>query len=95
MVQLAHAVKSVTQLLDESVVFEGQPVPCYVLDIVYEKRGAVRLWIDQRRHWVLREALDAQNWTLDITSIKIKVNQPPPQWLVQFALMLVGRELTS
>ena len=87
--QLDHSVKSVTQVSEESVEFEGRLIRCYVLEVLYEKRGPFRLWIDQARYWVLRKRID--DWTLQINSIK--VNQPPPQWLVKKAPRMAGKEL--
>jgi peroxiredoxin len=91
-------VKSVTELPSETVEFDGTPVECRVVQVAYDREKwrpeelTVKYWIDQRRLLVLKEDFLEQQgrerpavfWHWVYTVDSVKLNQPPPEWLVDF-----------
>lgn len=92
--QLNLDVASVTQIGSENLKLGDEPVPCEILDVTYQgftghaKRvpytKTVRYWISPEKLLLLQKKFkspyDASEWTYTVTSVKL--NQPPPQWLI-------------
>jgi peroxiredoxin len=96
--EIAANVQSVNELLPESLNLGGVTVECQVLEIVYGRgRGkpgerTVKYWIDADRLLVMKQEFtelqgrhDPAPWRWVYTVDSVKLNQPPPQWLVESA----------
>jgi len=96
---------SVRALPDETLDAGGEPVPCAVVEALYEKRTPfdggsgrpVRLWIEKNTS-LLRQAVyerewrggEWAQWTARVE--KMTLDQPPPRWAVEKAAFAKGRE---
>jgi peroxiredoxin len=90
-------VKSTRELPSEVLRVDDAPVECTVVEVVYQRERkdpeelTVKYWIDAKRLMVLKEefAESQENagrsvlWRWVYKVELIKVNQPPPDWLVE------------
>lgn len=96
--EIAANVQSINELLPESLNLGGVTVECHVLEIVYGRERwkpgerTVKYWIDADRLLVLKEEFtelegrhDPAPWRWVYTVDSVKLNQPPPKWLVESA----------
>jgi peroxiredoxin len=95
--EIATGIKDVRALPSEVIKVDGTPVECTHLEVVYDKERwhpeefTVRYWIDPKRLLVLKEDFaEVQGrreksalwyWVYQVDSVKL--NQPPPKWLVE------------
>jgi peroxiredoxin len=111
--QLNQNVKKVTELPLETLNLPDGPVSCRVLQVEYDRPGwqpeerIVKYWVDEARLLVLKEEFSQfqrhehkstlWHWVYEAESIK--VNQPPPDWLVESAkrstTQIEGGQLTK
>jgi peroxiredoxin len=89
--------KIVTELPSEILKVDGVPVQCRVVqvtygdEILYPEETSVKYWIDEDRLLVLKKQFAEHQgpqhptvfWQWVYTVDSIKLNQPPPQWLIE------------
>lgn len=89
--------RTVTELRSETIKVDSVPVQCLVVQVVYSnemlrpEEQTATYWIDKDRLLVLKEQFTERqgrqrppvfwNWVYTVDSVKL--NQPPPQWLVE------------
>ena len=97
--QIAAGVVSVKEFPSQVLELDGVPVECNVLEIIYDRERwkpeerTVRYWIDANRLLVVKEEFselqghrdNATLWHWVYTVDSVKLNRPPPEWLVEFA----------
>lgn len=97
-------VKSAIDLSPQTLIVDGRPVRSYVIRVSYGRDllrsgGEIRTyWIDPNRFLVLKEEFAERQgrgphsalWHWVYTVDSIKLNQPPPQWLVNVSDSLPG-----
>jgi thiol-disulfide isomerase/thioredoxin len=111
--KLNQDVGKVTELPRETLNLAEGPVSCRVLQVEYDhpdwppEERSVRYWIDEMRLLVLkvefsqsqRHELKTSLWHWVYEAKSVKLNQPPPDWLVEFAKRSAtqkdGRQLTD
>jgi peroxiredoxin len=89
-------VKSAIELPPETITVDGAAVQCRVIQVLYRKEflrpeeETTKYWIDANRLFVLKQEFAEPEgrarppvfWHWVYTVDSIKLNQPPPQWLV-------------
>jgi hypothetical protein len=96
--EIAANVRSINELLPERLNLDGVTVECHVLEIVYGRERwkpgerIVKYWIDADRLLVVKEEFtelqgrhDPASWRWVYMVDSVKLNQPPPKWLVENA----------
>ena len=95
--KLDAGVKCARLLGPERLNVAGERIPCDVVEVVYESKSgaaqrAIQYWISPDRYLVFRQKFAEANslqhntvyhWTYTVDSVAL--NQPPPQWLVDFS----------
>lgn len=96
---------SARALPDETLVIAGVPMPCTVVEVLYEKRTPfdggsgrpVSLWIEKETSLVRQAAYvrewrtgETVQWTARVE--RMTLDQPPPQWATEEAASFKGRE---
>jgi hypothetical protein len=97
------------ELSPETLTVDGKPVNCVVLQVLYDRPGwqpaerTVRYWIDATRLLVLQQQQSSLQdpddtsivwrWTYTVDSVKL--NEPPPQWLIQSRSNSQGDRLSA
>ena len=101
-------VASVNRIGSETLKLGDESVPCEIIEVTYKGFSGhaahipyirtAQYWIDPSKFVLLQEKfkeLDEKNvereWTYAVTSIKL--NQPPPQWLVDATKHFTGNSL--
>ena len=101
--KLDAGVKSARLLGSEALNVTGERIRCGVVEVVYESKSgaapkAIQYWISPVRHLVFQQKFAEANvaqhntvyhWTYTVDSVVL--NQPPPQWLVEFYQNQVGQ----
>ena len=95
---IAANVQRINELLPETLNLDGVTIECHVLEIVYGRERwkpgerKVKYWIDADRLLVVKEEFaelqgrhDPALWHWVYTMDSVKLNQPPPEWLVESA----------
>ena len=94
--KLDAGVKSARLLGSERLNVAGERIPCDVVEVVYESKSgaaqkAIQYWISPDRYLVFRQKFAEANslqhntgyhWTYTVDSVAL--NQPSPQWLVDY-----------
>lgn len=97
--QMAVGIEHVKEFLPQTLDMDGVPVKCRVLEIAYDRarwkpeESTVRFWVDANRLLVVKEEFselqgrhdNATLWHWTYTVDSVKLNQSPPQWLVEVA----------
>jgi peroxiredoxin len=104
---LALGIESASRKGSETLNVDGEEIPCEVVEVVHaaaphsRQRGTIRYWVDPRRLVILQQTFTEPNgeggtaldWTYKVSSLKI--NQPPPQWLLDLGPKMVGRQIDT
>ena len=94
--RIIEGLTSVKELPSQVIDVGGAPVQCDVLEIVYDRERwkpeerTVKYWIDAKRLLVMKEEFaelqgrgdSSVQWRWFYTVDSVKLNQPPPEWLV-------------
>ncbi len=91
---VADDVDSLKELPSQFLEVEGAPAECRVVDVTYERKGwngqelTVRYWVDPKRLLVVKEEFsqlqgNGKLWHWVYTVDSVKLNQPPPEWLIK------------
>jgi hypothetical protein len=99
--------QTVTELPSKTIKVDGVPVQCRVVQVVYNnemlhpEQASARYWIDMDRLLVLKEQFAERQgrqrppvfWQWVYTVDSVKLNQPPPQWLIDVPISWVWATL--
>jgi thiol-disulfide isomerase/thioredoxin len=102
--QIASDIESVNELPSQFVESTGKSIECRVLEVVYNRERwkpeerTIKYWIDAKRLLILKEefaqfqgrGVNSVVWHWVYTVDSVKLNQPPPQWLIDHSKVSIA-----